>query len=144
MRPQSILNFERLYLGALAIALVASLLTWDATLETLRAQPNGESVGPTVLYVGIAISVIIPLLLWFFVARKASVVAKWILVALFVLGLLMFLAGFGSEMAPKGLTLIASAVTTLMQAVAIYFLFRPDAKAWFADGRGGPDPEVFR
>jgi hypothetical protein len=56
----------------------------------------------------------------------------------------MFLAGFGSEMAPKGLTLIASAVTTLMQAVAIYFLFRPDAKAWFADGRGGPDPEVFR
>ena len=138
MRPQSIVNFERLYLGALLLGVINLALAWNQTVASIEAQANA-SAGPTLMALAIVFGVVIPLLLWYFVARKASVVAKWILVGLFVLGLAGVAVSLSQGTYPKGLGGILSAVSTLMQAAAIYFLFRPDAKAWFADGRGGPD-----
>ena len=144
MRPASIVNFERLYLGALVVGLINTVLTFEATLAEVRAQPGAETMGSTIFYISLAIGFLIPVLLWYFVARRASVVAKWIVVVLFLVGIAGFLIGISQPTAPNGIALILGIVSMLMQAGAVWMLFRPDAKAWFADGRGGPDPEVFR
>ena len=144
MRPASIVNFERLYLGALVIGVINTVLTFETTLAQVEAQPGAESMGSNIFYISLAIGFLIPILLWYFVARRASVVAKWIVVVLFVLGVFGFLFSFSQPVAPEGIALILGIVSMLMQAAAVWMLFRPDAKAWFADGRGGPDPEVFR
>jgi hypothetical protein len=39
--------------------------------------------------------------------------------------------------------LIATLVVTAVNLLAVYFLFRPDAKAWFEHGPKGMDPNVF-
>lgn len=143
MRPQSIVNFERLYLGALALGIVNTILSWNDTMAQVKQQPNAEILGPDFVYIVTGLSILIPLILWYFIARKASVVAKWILVVLFLLGLAGTFMMISGGTYPKGLSGILGGVTTLLQAGAIWMLFKPDAKAWFADGRGGLDPDVF-
>ena len=138
MRPQSIVNFERLYLGALALGIVNLALAWNQTVASIEAQSNAQ-MGSGLMYMGVAIAVVIPLLLWYFVARKASVVAKWILVAFFLLNVIATVTTLAKGTYAEGLGGILGAITLLMQAAAVYFLLRPDAKAWFADGRGGAD-----
>ena len=144
MRPKSIVTFERLYLGALALGIVDIVLSWQETSARLAADPRARDLGSTFLPMTVLISVIIPLLLWYFVARKASVVAKWIVVALFVLSIAAFLIGAQRTGLPSGLSGILSLVAVVMQAAAVWLLFRPDAKAWFNDGRGGSETDSFR
>ena len=85
MRPASIVNFERLYLGALVVGLINTVITWETTLAEVKAQPGVENMGSSIFYITLAIGFLIPVLLWYFVARRASVVAKWILTVLFVI-----------------------------------------------------------
>jgi glucan phosphoethanolaminetransferase (alkaline phosphatase superfamily) len=144
MRPASIVNFERLYLGALALGVANTILSWDQALASIRAQPNSAVLGPNFLLITAVAGVLIQLLLWYFIARRASVVAKWIFVVLFVIGLVAFVAGLARTGFPGGVEGILGVLTMLMQVAAVWMLFRPDANAWFSDGRGGPDPEVVR
>ena len=144
MRPKSIINFERLYLGALAIGLVNILLSWQQGMGLLNNNPDTRSLGQGVVYVSIFIGFLVPLLLWYFTARRASVVAKWIVVILFALGLISLLVNFQRAGLPTGVSGILALVALVMQAAAIWMLFRPDAKAWFSDGRGDVDPNTFR
>ncbi len=144
MRPASIVNFERLYLGGVALGVLNSFLTWDQQIEQLKADPNTAAAGSGILLVTTIISVLIPLLLWFFIARKASVVAKWILVVLFVIGLIVLAVGLSQGTLPSGIGMVLAVVSFLMQAAAVYMLFRSDAKAWFSDGRGEVDANDFR
>ena len=37
----------------------------------------------------------------------------------------------------SGLNLVFTLIGNVMTLAAIYFLFQPDAKAWFAEKRGG-------
>jgi hypothetical protein len=68
MRPASIVNFERLYLGAIVVGLVNAYISWDHSLAVLGAQPTVQ-FGPTFLLATIAGGLVIQLLLWFFIAR---------------------------------------------------------------------------
>jgi hypothetical protein len=142
MRPASIVNFERLYLGAIVVGIINTILSWEQAKATLAAQPNSAILGPDFLYIVAALSILVPLLLWYFIAKKASVVAKWILVVLFLLGLIGTLMTIQAGTYPQGIYAALTALTTLLQAGAVWMLFRPDAKAWFADGRGDPQPDT--
>ena len=144
MRPKSIINFERLYLGALAIGLVNILLSWQQGQALLNNNADARAVGQSVIYVSIFIGLLIPLLLWYFTARRASVVAKWIVVILFVLGLISLVVNFKQTVVLTELAGILGLVGLVMQAAAVWMLFRPDAKAWFSDGRGEVNPDTFR
>ena len=77
-----------------------------------------------------AISLLIPLLLWYFIARRASNIAKWILVVMTLLGLLFVNLDAGQLGSLAG---IASLTVTILQLVAIVLLFRADARAWLSD-----------
>ena len=145
-RPPSIVSFERLYLGSIVLGLVNTAIGWKAREDLLNANPavagNPQAQAmlawmlPAATVVGLAIS----LLLWFLVARKASLVAKWIVTVF---------AGFGAigaigvlwtlvrGLSPSLLVSVVGLVTTGLSIAAAAMLFRPDARLWF-----GEEPDV--
>ena len=147
MRPQSIELFEKVYLGAIALGLVNTFLSWNqvnAMLDDPRMQAAG--VGSGTLMFGLIVGILIPLLLWYFIARRASNVAKWIFVVLIALGLFGFLSSLANPLVPKGLLTVIGAATVALQVYGAWLLFRPDAVAWL-DSKGaiGPgDPDTFK
>lgn len=132
MRPASIVNFERFYLGAIAVGLVNTFLSWDETLALVQ-QP-GVQLGQGFVAGAVAGSVAINLLLWYFVARRASVIAKWILVALFAFGLVSLAINVVGGTMLSDVNMVLGILAFALQAVAVWMLFRPDAQAWLAGG----------
>ena len=76
-----------------------------------------------------AISLLIPLLLWFLIARRASNIAKWVLVIFTVPGL-FFLPSSAEQMSTSAFVL--TWVLTAIQLAAISFLFKRDAREWLS------------
>ncbi len=76
MRPRSIEQFSRFYLSSAAIALTNLVLHYSA-LRQMALDKGGSPAGPL-----IAIAFMMPYYwaLWFFIMRRASNIAKWILV----------------------------------------------------------------
>lgn len=143
MRPQSITRFDQLFLGSMALGLVNVALSYNSVMAQLKADPAVADLGmasPGFVIAASAFGFGISLLLWYFISRRASTAAKWVLVVLTVIGLLslpMSLADVPLSQA------IVTGVVTLVQVAALWFLFRPDAKAWFEHGPGGMDPAAF-
>lgn len=135
MRPQSIVNFERLAVIALVVGVAATLWRW----QSLVARIAHMGVDPTYLPVMEAMGVVIVLALIFGAARKASTAAKWVYVILFILGAVSIGRGLPNA-ASHGLSTLVSIVQFALQATAIYFLFTPAANAWFAGRASGVPP----
>ena len=144
LRPQSIVIFERCYLGAWIVGLLNTLANWNATLATVNANPASAQLGPsfavTMLIGGLAIGAAVTLLLWYFVARRGSAIAKWVVTVFFALGLVFFLLGLARTGLGGGLTAVIGVVQIVLQGIAVAMLFRPDTKAWF--GETVTDPVV--
>lgn len=137
MRPASIVNFERVVLLMIVLALVNAALNWEAMTAYVRAQ----GMGPTVLIVVQAFSVAVMLLLLWLIARRRSVVAKWIWIALVALGIAMAVPGLSETFDLPAATLIVQLVQWLLSLATVWLLLRPDASAWFA-GRDEPPATV--
>ncbi len=133
-RPPSIITFERCYLGAMALGLANNALNWTNLQEQMAAAPNSQLLPDWFLPATLGFGLLITLLLWYFVARRASVVAKWILVVFFVIGLIgvpgIVMGLTTGTVAP--LMAIVALLTLGLNAAAVWMLFRPDAKHWFA------------
>ena len=136
MRPMSIVNFERCYLGAVLIGFINSILNFSARNTNPQLAQATAMFGTGFFIIFALLGLAIPLLLWYFTARRASVVAKWIITVFFAIGALFFLFSLG-RIFHSGLIGILSIIGFVLQAVAVYLLFKPDANAWFA--RGGVD-----
>jgi hypothetical protein len=136
-RPQSIVWFDRFYLASLLLSIVNSALEWSRTESNLAQSPGSEMLPSWFMASIIGFSLAVSLLLWFLISRRASKVAKWINIVLFGFGLLTIPAIIttASTGATSPLSAAATLVAFLLSALAIWMLFRPDAKAWFA-GRG--------
>ena len=135
MQPESIRKFTLFYLGSLVVSLVATFVGYDVLTAQLEAQSaaTGLAVSSGTIIAGIVLNVAITLLLWYLVARKGFVIAKWIIVLFFLFTLVTSISGIfaGGLAVHEGLSLLAIVLT----AAAVYFLFQPDAKAWFAGDR---------
>ena len=146
MRPQSIELFEKVFLGSIALGLVNTALSWGALTASLQGAGNpAATMGPSLMIFSIALSLVISLLLWFFIARRASNVAKWIYVVITAIGVFGVLSSLANPLMPKGLTMIGGFVATGLQVFAAWLLFKPDAVAWLeSKGATGPgDPSTF-
>ena len=131
MQPASIISFERFFLGALAVDVLAGILAMETNLAALKANPATAGIGSGTLIALLLAYVALGLLLWFLAARKRSVVAKWILSAWFViascgLALSLFQGQF------FGLAVYLGWIAYALRAKAVSDLFKPDADAWFA------------
>ena len=138
-RPPSIVSFERCYLGALLVGAVNAALNWQRMMAMPAVQQARTTFGEWYLPATTALGYAIPLILWYFAARRASVVAKWIVVVLFALGVLGLLVGWAIGTMAPGLGGVLSLVSLVLNAIAVWLLFKPDAQAWFGEtaGRGG-------
>jgi hypothetical protein len=134
MRPASIVQFERLFLGALALDVVVDVLTWNAAMATSKAYPELAAIGPAMVIGIMAVGTALALLLWYLAARRASKVAKWLIAIWFVLStVLLALSLF------RGISFAVPVVlgwlAYLLRAWSVSYLFKPDADAWFASKR---------
>lgn len=131
MRPESIRRFDLFYLASLALSVVGFVLSYDAVVAGVEAQSAaaGLQMGSGVAIGSFAFGIVLYLLLWFLVSRKRVAIARWLIVLLFLISLI----GAPSALA-GGFTLVEaiSLLSLVLLAVAIYYLFQPDTKAWFS------------
>ena len=140
-RPQSISWFERCYLASIVFGLISLALKWGDVSTVTQNNPAAAQLGPgfmaMAMSVGVVVGLGINLLLWFGAARKGWVVCKWFVAIFFVLGLL----GTGFRVVggrfPEGIPGVLSVIVTVLGALSVWFLFRPDTEEWF-----GEDTEV--
>lgn len=134
MRPASIQKFDRLYLVAIGAGMINSIMSMDRYRTMLANNPAALKLGfgDGVIYLIMGLSALVPLTLWFLVAYRANILAKWILVGLTVLGLLNLPSALRQLGAGGGLGILVTLAIAALQVAAVSFLFRADAKAWFA------------
>ena len=129
IRPVSIIQFERCYLTAFVLGATNTVWTfWEAGVLA-RGLPIGTLVG-TLLGFAITLSIL------YFVARQGSAIARWAAVAFLALGLIGVVVGLVTGYYPKGIHGVIGIVTTTLQAVSVWLMFRADAEPWFHSTAG--------
>ncbi len=131
MRPAGITRFERLYFAAQAVSLINTGLHYQASLDRVRAG-SGIDLGAGFIAGVLALSIAVPLLMWFLIARKASNGAKWTLVVLAGFSLFTFIPSMRDTLALGPLALLLNIVYFALYLSAVGCLFGRDAAAWFA------------
>ena len=124
MRPKSVVLAEWLYLASIGLLIAVSVLTWDAAV----AQ-GGFALAAGVTAFGVGLS----LLLLILTTRKASRIALWLLIALTALGALGVAVQVSNGILATGLNGVLTIVQLVLTLIPIVLLFRPRARAWFAD-----------
>lgn len=142
-RPRSIILFEWTFIIATALSFVALVIDYSTDPAAFAIEKSDDPLAIWVSLAVIAFFAVVSWALWYGVARRASVVAKWLVVAFFVLGTGAVTFAW---IYPEPNTYIANAIDTLacvLNGVAAWALFRADALDWFA-GRPVDLEETFR
>jgi hypothetical protein len=134
-RPASIVRFERLYLASFAVSLVGWAFSWQQTVDRLALDPKTANYGwllPSALLLSCAIT----LALWYLVARRASLAAKWVVTILTGLAAVRFAINLMVVAHGKVpvVALLLSATILALSIAAVVHLFRDDARLWFGEG----------
>lgn len=133
MRPTSIVFFERLFFAAILIEIVNAGVSFDSALAQLRAMPTlaRYNIGSGLMISGLAFSFLVQLCFWYWIAFKASNLARWIAVARYGLSLLKITALVGSMQAIGLLAFSLSLVAYILRGAAVACLLLPDNADWF-------------
>ena len=134
MRPKSIVYYEYAYLAAVLLGIVVTAMTWTVNDQTQEVEQIRAVLGPSFLPIFYVFIYTLSLALWYFTARSPNTVAKWIVVAWFVLSLLGFGFAIVAGNVPNDAPGLLAVGAVVLNAVAVYFLLRPDARAWFGQG----------
>ncbi|MBX9663347.1 hypothetical protein [Novosphingobium sp.] len=126
MRPHSIIRFEQLYLGGTAISLLTQLLN----VAGLLGRTDNDAISPFALLLILGLGYGLTFLFWYLIARRASNLAKWVLVVITALSLVGTVPLVGMLVLSSPLEALLTVLVTLLQVVAVVFLFRPDAARW--------------
>ncbi len=126
LRPQSIIRFEQVYLVSAALNTLVEVLSFMGI-----SGPSDIDRKNIVLELSIvALGWVLLFFFWYFIARRASNVAKWLFVGLTVLGLLILVPD-GTKLAQTNPIYAAlTALITLLDFASIAFLFKRDAVDW--------------
>lgn len=128
MPPLSIKWFSRWFLASVILAsAIAALKYPELKSQLIRQEPGAASLGDGVLILAVAMGQAVMLVLWFLVAHRASNIAKWVLVALTVVGFALMLPDLRPSMA---LLPVLTLLNAASQLIAIALLFRADAREW--------------
>jgi hypothetical protein len=129
MKPNSIVQFERLYLASIAVWLLQSLLQFESNVATATAQTGQAGLGGLVIAMTLAI-LAVAIGIWYLVVRRRSAIGKWILSIWFLIqtcliALAIFAAGLSFQLGIL-LNLLGYGLGTW----ALSYLFKPDAEEW--------------
>jgi len=132
MRPDSIRKFDLFYLASMAIGVASALMNFDSQVGALEARfaelgVNYPAEGFLLTALGVAFA--LNLLLWFLVAQMRLGFVKWIIMAfvLYSVGTTGVALSMG-----MGSVSITGLLNVVLKVIAVSFLFRADAKEWFA------------
>ena len=131
----SIVRYEQLYLASFVLGLIATVLSWNDTAAILTANPMLFDKA-WILPVATAIGAAITLLLWYFTARRPSIVAKWIVVifaGFSALAIVSNLFAIATGRSPSIAAALLALMVSGLSIAAALLLFKPDAKAWFGE-----------
>ncbi|MCW3848514.1 hypothetical protein OF829_14830 [Sphingomonas sp. LB-2] len=135
MKPSSIVQFERLFLGSLAVRALSDAIAFGATLQATKANALTATYGVGAVLATFAIVYLAMAALWYFAARRGSAVAKWLIAAWFVTGACFTAYGVFLLLTGRmslGLVTVLSWAAFGLLGWATSYLFKPDADAWFA------------
>lgn len=127
MRSVPIVRFERLFLAALVVETINSVLSLEAAEEI---DPAVAEVGMGPLIAATAIGPVISLILWFFVAHRRSSLARWLVIGLTALSLFGLVFSFPAVMTAGTLILTLTLLTSGLEIFATWYLFQTDAVEW--------------
>ena len=143
--PRNVVRFEQLIYASLVVRMITAIVDFARLLKVASAL--------AIVGGGIAGFAALALLTWL-IARRRKNWARWVLLALYLLGLPFVIVGpFVTEVGgvalarPSLFVVSLIALETIAQTVALIFIFTGDAKAWFAPGvptTGLPEVEMPR
>ena len=136
MKPASVKTFDYLYLGSIVIGVIGFALNYEALKNVANTELAASGVGEMgggILIGSVVFGVLVNLALWFAVSVMRVEFIKWVIGLFAVWGLVQ---SFGNLQQGLALNLVLGLITSGMALIGLYFLFRPDAKAWFAEKRG--------
>lgn len=145
MKPVSIGRFELWFLLSVVLSLLSTGLGWanlaeqaDAAVLT-QTGANTRGMGFVLLLSSVAMFCVLALVFW------AAIVLSRLGAARYVLALLVAYAGYSTISAllagKPNAAMIADLVSVVAAVVALAYLFRADARAWFAgDNKTPVDP----
>lgn len=134
VRPKSIIWFERLFIASLLLFMFRTGWNWVAANSAGHESADWWINFNLAQLLLIAFSLSLNLILWYFIARRASNIAKWILVAITALGFAV-LVGFAPALVRAGMGALAISplITHSLVALSILFLFQKDSRRWFRE-----------
>ena len=130
MRPVSIEYFERLSFLAMMVGIAFTILSWNP------GEAERLHVGPMFLPLALAGCYVLLGTLVLLISRKASLIAQMIFLLLCAAGAVLAVPAVPAILSDGEIGLL-QVVQIALQGVAIYFLFTPEARAWFRAKRGG-------
>ena len=137
IRPGSIRWFERFFLASIVLRPIYLIGRWEDL--TFGSELSGLPVG--ILIALAALTILIPLLLGWLVARRASRIAAWLVAIWIVAGVLTY----ASSVIPGGLhwdMLVHPAFVIVVFSLAAGFaLVLPESRRWLAQRPGFADLE---
>ena len=133
MRPKSIVRYEMFYLAAVLLGIAATAMSWGANINTDEMKQIQGVFGTSFLPIFFVFVYTLSLALWYFTARSPNIAAKWIVTIWFMLSLIGLVMSLGQGQVPTDLSSVLSLAAIALNAVAVYLLFRPDARAWFGE-----------
>ena len=131
VRPKSIRLFELFYLGSVLVEAVNTAMTWADTNTNPQTMQVKQMLGPWFPTLLTVFTFTLWLLLWYFTARERSNVARWAIVLFYALGLIGFVFSLAVGAAPAAVPLGLAVVSLVLTTIAVFFLVRRDAVAWF-------------
>lgn len=142
MKPRSIIIFGRLYAASTALGFFTVLFNYGSLREYSVSRGGAAAISLVVAVLSVAVSI----LFWFLIVHRAQAWAKWFITVMAVIGLVGMVSqiptGAYGGLSPTYIAL--SAISSLLNIAAILFLFRADARPWFASiGEMAVDPAVF-
>ena len=131
-RPKSIVDFERVYIAALALGFLNAFLSGEApdhgSQDALRAF-----LFVAFMVILSAIVIALALLLLWLIARRASVVARWLYVVLESAALAWGFYGIPDTLATVDVLPAALSIGELgLGMTTLWLILTPEANAWFA------------
>ena len=138
-KPPAIVRFERYWFASTLFWLIGTRLAWDRTQQALRLNPQTIPVAGWAQWAVIGLVVVTTVLLWYLVAHRASVVAKWLVVALAVVGagrLLLTLFTLITSANPHPLSQGSFMISAALTIASATMLFQDDARLWLGEEVG--------
>lgn len=126
--PPDIEQFEGWFLASLAVGILVAILMYDEVIKEWGG-PLSAAVVTVVLFGG-------AWMLMIYTSRRKSNLARWLLIVGSTVAVVPYLAHV-SELLADEQVFYLSFVQAGLQVIAIYYLFTPSARAWFA---GRPPP----